>query len=160
MANNLMGSLSGLSFSKGAIAGGVATIPMTLFLLIAHRMLPEWQQYALPPERITTEVAKKTGIPKPAKEESQAGSLVAHFGYGASMGSLYSTFGKRIPGPSLLKGMIFGVGVWAASYLGWLPALKIDESAYNEPAQRNLMMIVAHLIWGGVLGIISGRLGD
>ena len=43
----------------GALAGVIATVPMTLFMLLMHRLLPKWQQYALPPERITTRLAKR-----------------------------------------------------------------------------------------------------
>jgi uncharacterized membrane protein YagU involved in acid resistance len=57
-----------------------------------------------------------------------------------------------------LKGALFGVGVWAASYLGWLPAAGILRPATREPAGRNAMMIASHAVWGASLAVISERL--
>ena len=32
----------------GSVAGLIATIPMTLFMLLMQQVLPKWQKYALP----------------------------------------------------------------------------------------------------------------
>ena len=51
-------------FGIGSVAGIIATIPMTLFMLLMQQLLPKWQQYALPPERITTALAKRAEVGK------------------------------------------------------------------------------------------------
>ena len=43
---------------------------------------------------------------------------------------------------------MFGLGVWAASYLGWIPGLRILEPATQHPAHRTALMLMAHVIWG------------
>ncbi|GER87739.1 membrane protein [Dictyobacter vulcani] len=141
----------------GAAAGGIATIPMSLFMLAAHKFLPDWQKDALPPEKVTGEVAERANIDlnKPALLGT---TLTAHLGYGASMGSLYITFASKLKLPPLLKGSLFGVGVWAASYMGWLPAGKFLAAGTNETQERNMLMIIAHLIWGGVTGVVADQL--
>ncbi|GCE26379.1 membrane protein [Dictyobacter alpinus] len=141
----------------GAVAGGIATIPMTIFMLAAHRFLPAWQKDALPPEKITGEVADRTNMDL-NKPELLGATLTAHLGYGASMGSLYSTFAGKLKLPPLLKGSLFGLGVWAASYMGWLPAGKFLAAGTNETSERNSLMIIAHLIWGGVTGVVADLL--
>jgi hypothetical protein len=45
-----------------------------------------------------------------------------------------------------------GVAIWAGSYLGWLPTVGILTPATRHPWRRNLLMIVAHVIWGVALG--------
>ena len=70
------------------------------------------------------------------------------------MGSMYSTFTRKIQLPAALKGALFGLVVWGVSYLGWMPAAKFPTAASEEPARRNLLMIVAHLIWGAVTGMV------
>jgi hypothetical protein len=44
--------------------------------------------------------------------------------------------------------------VWAASYLGLLPALRLLPPATNHPRHRTALMIAAHLVWGSALGAI------
>ena len=65
---------------------------------------------------------------------------------------------RRTPMAPLVSGMLFAVVVWALSYLGWLPALKILPPAHEHSARRNVFMIAAHLIWGSVMGLAFGFL--
>ena len=44
--------------------------------------------------------------------------------------------------------MVYGLGVWAMSYLGWIPAVRILTPAHRHPLRRNLLMIAAHIVWG------------
>ena len=122
---------------------------MTLAMLAMQRLLPRWQQYALPPEKITEQITRRVKPDKPAnKQERRALSLLFHFGYGAGAGVLYGLLAKRLPLPSLLKGPLYALLLWAGSYLGWLPLMGISQSAPSQPLRRNLLMIVAHLLWG------------
>ncbi len=139
--------LFGLESLVGAVAGSLGTVPMTLFMLAAHRLLPGWQKYALPPEKLTQEVTERANI-ELDKPQLLGASLVAHLGYGASMGSLYNMFARKVELSAVVKGVVFGVAVWAASYLGWLPAANFSEAASEEPTKRNVLMIGAHIIWG------------
>ena len=143
----------------GTIAGLIATLPMTLFLFIIQRLLPRWQQYALPPEKVTEEMAERTDTDKYLDKPRLVGSsIVSHFGYGAAMGALYTTLTQQIKLPPLLKGTLFGIVIWAASYLGWMPLANISVAATKEPIRRNMMMILAHVVWGSVTGVVADRL--
>lgn len=143
----------------GSVAGAIATLPMTLFMLLMQQALPKWQKYALPPERITTQLAKRLKIGKRMDKPQRVGAaLVAHFGYGSNMGMIYAPLARRIPLPPALKGAIFGMLVWGGSYLGIAPAMKLADAAPKQPLQRNTMMIAAHLVWGTALGITEDML--
>ncbi len=143
----------------GAIAGLVATVPMTLFMLAMQRLLPPGQKYALPPEELTREFAQRTDTDQNLSKPQLLGtSIAAHFGYGASTGLIYANVTKRLKWPPLLKGSLFGILIWAASYLGWMPLGRFDAAATNEPPKRNLMMIAAHVIWGAVTGLVNDQL--
>jgi uncharacterized membrane protein YagU involved in acid resistance len=80
-------------------------------------------------------------------------TLAAHFGFGAASGALFSAApsGLRQQYP-VATGVAFGLCVWGASYLGWVPAMRLMPPATRQPAARNFMMIVAHIIWGATLG--------
>jgi putative membrane protein len=153
-----------LPVGKGAVAGTVATIPMTAFMLLMQQALPRWQHYDLPPEKLTDELADRAGAKKHMnKPQKVALALVAHFAYGAAMGTLYSLLMQRgniKTYPFLLKGNIFGLAVWGASYLGLLPAMQMSTTAPKETPHRNLLMIGAHIVWGTVLAVTVHILGD
>ena len=156
---NVLATQSGLSWLKGALAGFIATAPMTVFMLTTQRFLPKGQQYELPPELITKELAHRAHVRwHMSKTQILAATLVSHFAYGAAMGALYSPLDKRLSLPNVVKGVIFGVVVWAGSYLGLLPLMGISESAHSEPVRRNLMMVAAHLVWGSAMGLVANLL--
>lgn len=146
-------------FAKGAAAGFVATAPMTLSMLVGWTLLPKREKYPLPPRLITGKITKQLGIrDRLSEDELVTLTLLSHFGYGALFGSIYALFDQRIPLKSSLKGCWAGLALWAGSYLGWLPALGILQSAMQHPWRRNLLMIVAHIVWGVTLGEVMRKL--
>src|SRR6266702_5711332 len=94
---NVLATQSGLSWLKGALAGFIATAPMTVFMLLTQRFLPKGQQYDLPPEIITKELAHRAHVRQHMdKRQILAATTVSHFGYGAAMGALYGPLSKKI----------------------------------------------------------------
>ena len=144
---------------SGAISGFAATAPMTAAMLLMHRMLPPPQRYALPPRKVTMRFAKAVGVKQEMSEpQRKAATIAAHFGYGAAMGGIYSTFADKVPAPRVVTGIGWGLIVWAASYLGLLPGLGLHESATDHPTERNWLMVIAHVIWGASLGAMTQAL--
>ena len=82
-----------------------------------------------------------------SERNARTSTLTAHFGFGALTGAIFAL----LP-PSRSGGALYGAGVWALSYLGWIPGAGILAPAWRHPLQRNLLMIAAHLVWGTVLG--------
>jgi putative membrane protein len=155
-------SSSDFSFRKllnGAVAGFVATAPMSVSMLTGWMLLPKKEKYPLPPRLITEEITEKLGLEDRMSENEMVGlTIFSHFGYGALFGSLYALFDEKMPLHSSLKGGLAGLALWAGSYLGWLPALGILRSAAQHPWRRNLLMIIAHLVWGVTLGEVTRKL--
>ena len=146
----------GLPVVEGACAGLIATVPMTIFMLAAQRILPQWQQYALPPEKLTDKFARRVGLRKHLdKPQLLLASLVSHLGFGAAGGAIYGPLMRIVPLPSVLKGIVFGLVVWFANYLGWLPAVGMSEAATKQPIHRNALVIAAHVVWGAVTGVVT-----
>jgi hypothetical protein len=133
---------------RGALAGAVATIPMTFVMLQVQSILPrDLKRKPLAPEQITANVEYKAGL-NLDEEAHQSATTVSHFGFGALAGILYALTADRARLNPWLKGPLFGFCVWAVSYLGWLPATGLMPHAKDEPKERNIMMILAHLVWG------------
>ena len=145
----------------GAIGGFIAGAPMGMFMLAVHSFLPKWQQYPLPPLLIVKSLASRVGLKKEMTgQQERISTVVAHFIYSGFVGIFYRPLTKKIALPTLIRGTIFGVLIWGISYLVLVPLLNIprSSSAQEQPLQRNLMMIVAHIIWGVITGEIEEHL--
>jgi uncharacterized membrane protein YagU involved in acid resistance len=162
MRGDLLASDSDLSIRKivkGAAAGLIATAPMSACMLIGWTFLPRREKYPLPPRLITEEIMQRIGIEARMSEDKLVSLTIAsHFGYGALFGAIYALFGARMPLSPSLKGILTGLAVWVGSYLGWLPAMGILRPATRHPWRRNLMMILAHVVWGWTLGVMTQKL--
>lgn len=144
---------------QGALAGALATFPMTVAMVSLYRGLPRSGRHPLPPVQITAEFARRAGARRRlAGRRLVAAALAAHFGYGAATGALYPLILGRARAESRLAGVAYGVGIWTLSYLGWIPALRVLEPATEHPPQRNALMIFAHIVWGAALAQTLRRL--
>lgn len=145
---------------QGTLSGLIATVPMTAAMALMYRLLPARERYPLPPRQVTKQLAKKVGQRElvDTPQEASLATAFGHFGYGAMGGAVYGLTAEPLPLPALLKGPLFGLLVWVLSYLGWLPAFDVLSPATKHPKQRNLLMIAAHLIYGGALALLAARL--
>src|SRR4051812_506015 len=93
----------------GALAGVVATVPMTLVMTKWHRRLPLLQHYPLPPRIITDRLLARAPLPSALVPRPSAGrALAAHFAFGAAAGSLYGCLSPAIRnGHPLRTGVAF-----------------------------------------------------
>jgi uncharacterized membrane protein YagU involved in acid resistance len=140
----------------GAAAGLAATAPMTLLMLAICRSLPKTERYALPPEEIVDSLAEKAHLHEwmtPGRR--RAVTLLSHFGYGAAAGMLYSALTRPGAKQPAARGVLYGLAVWATSYLGWLPAMDVLKPATEHPPRRSAMMISSHLLWGAYMGLLT-----
>lgn len=144
---------------RGAVSGAVATLFHSAVMFALHPRLPRARRQPLPPTEITAVVADRAGVPMPRRRVAlTVATTVSHFGYGAAAGALYAPIAGRGRRRRTLAGIGYGLAVWAVSYLGWIPALRILPPATQQPRQHNLMMILAHVAWGAALALAYDRL--
>jgi uncharacterized membrane protein YagU involved in acid resistance len=142
----------------GAVGGAAAAGPMAAYMKAFRQLAPSTRWQSLPPRQIVTRLARRAGLARMWNgRERDAATALGHVGYSVAAGALYPLARPLLPGPTLLKGSLFGVGLWGASYLGWLPAAGILRPATREPAGRNLMMISAHVLWGATTALVCER---
>lgn len=133
---------------QNAIWSGIlATGPMTMALIQMQSTLKMPREKALPPAALTTDILKpaQSHLPNARRVDT---SLISHFGFSVACALVYSMFDQKINLSPRNKGSLFGLGVWAASYLGWVPALDFRPAAKNVAPKRNIQMIAAHFVWG------------
>ena len=137
----------------GAVAGAAATLPMTMAMERLHERLPGEPPRPLPPREITEGIASQAGMQGELRErEKEALTLAGHFGYGAACGALFGLVAPRNPVAAVMSGVAFGATVWAASYLGWLPATGVRHHPKHDPPARTGLMIAAHIVYGAATG--------
>jgi hypothetical protein len=142
----------------GAAAGAVATIPMTVVMESLHQGLQGEPPRPLPPREIAEAAVVKAGVSRTLSERDiEDLTLAGHFGYGALCGAVFGLVAPRHPGAAVGAGVVFGLGVWAGSYLGWLPGVGLRHHPRYDPVARSALMIGAHAVWGGVVGVLLGQ---
>lgn len=107
---------------SGALAGLAATMAMTMAMSRLHALLDSRERYPLPPREIIEQTGSADG-----EDKARAGTLTAHFGFGALTGVTFAFLPASKAG-----GMLYGVAVWAFSYLGWIPAAQILAPAWRR----------------------------
>ena len=158
----------GAAALTGALAGLAAALPMATVMIGLHRLMPRRKAdpvepyRALPPKQISGVLAERAGAPEVMRAGPRwdLATWAGHLGYGAATGGLYPLTIGRMRLPTAARGMLFALIVWAASYLGWLPAANILPPATEQPARRNAVMILSHMVWGGLLASLAEEIAQ
>ena len=143
----------------GAFGGVVGTAGMSAFMLAAGKAGLMGEQ---PPDKIAGAALDAADIHANTEEEQDALATLLHFCFGISCGTLFGGLHRRLPFrlPAVLHGMFFAFLIWATSYQGWIPALGIMPPASRDRPRRPITMILAHLIYGAILGNVVARRGE
>ena len=120
---------------------------MTAVMNRLHRRLPRRQRYPLPPREIIDVMA---GPARLTEHQMRTATTGAHFAYGALTGAGLAALRSR---PATAEGAAYGLAIWAGSYFGWIPAAGVLKPAGRHPAERNALMILAHLVWGAATAL-------
>src|ERR1051325_4161512 len=126
----------------GAVAGAGATFLMQGMMMGSGKLIPRSRPpiKQAPGEFMVEKAHLPEAIPKPV-----AKSL--HLGYGTTSGMLYAAMRPR-GGSALLDGTLLGLGVWAAGYLGWLPAAGLMPPITEHEPKQIVVPIVQHALFG------------
>jgi uncharacterized membrane protein YagU involved in acid resistance len=144
----------------GSTSGFLATFPMTATMNFLHKYLVFYDQHNPPPKKFALRVARRIGICAPLykRKKRKILSFVSHYSYGAGTGAIYPILSKKIPMHPAVTGSLYCLLVWAAGYLGWLPATGLWNPT-RESKGRRISMLTAHIVWGGAsLGLIYSAL--
>jgi len=142
---------------RGIRTGTLATVAMSAVMLAAKRVGLTGE---LPPMTITDAAADKMPVGfRPPERDRGALASVMHFAFGGLAGGLYGILAKDVVRvvPGALLGILFASGIYAVSYLGWVPALSILPPAHRDRPGRVGTMLVAHWAYGALLGALTAR---
>lgn len=151
--------LHGHNVMRGAAAGLAATIPMTIVMEALRAALPAERHRRMPPREIVDRAIEKTiETTGDDAELDRADRVVVtaagHLAFGSVAGAIYgAAVGSRRS--SVLMGIAYGLGVWAAAYGVGLPSLGLHPAASRDTKDRNEVLIASHAAWGAVLGTLT-----
>lgn len=144
------------TLGAGAVAGSLATGAMSAVMFGAKRL---GLMGEMPPEKITARFLDRLGWTSRSGPSQDLFATIVHVGFGSAAGSVFAILERRFrpPAPPVLAGVVFATGVWLVSYQGWVPALGIMAPPSRDRPGRPQSMLVAHLVFGAVLGALLGR---
>lgn len=138
--------------AQGAAAGLLATVALHAVRTASQKQLPATmapirqdpgefmvqRAEALLPDEL------RERVPEAAETAAARGLAM---GYGATSGALYAAL--RPAGRStVIEGLPLGLAVWAAGYLGWLPAAGLLPPLTEQAPAEVFGPVVRHALWG------------
>jgi hypothetical protein len=155
-----MGAMRGLvragrrRLVAGVVAGLLATLIMSAFMEWARRS--RWLRKH-PPEEITERALQRIGasVSEPLKDTT---ATAAHLAFGVGAGAGYGL----LPAPRrrclrVVAGVGYGLGIWAISYAGWAPAVRLMPSPTEDRTESQAAILASHVVYGAVLGATFRR---
>ena len=139
--------------SKGIMAGFVATIVLTVLMLLKNMMgiMPELD----PVKMMADMAAQKLGM-----EPNLAVGWVMHFMIGSvAWGGAFAVLNDILPAKTQRqKGMLFGIAAWIMMMIGPMPMSGAGLFGLNIGPMAPVMTFVLHIIFGVVLGAVYTKL--
>jgi hypothetical protein len=138
----------------GATAGLGATVAMQGMRTASQKLAPSAQAPIRedPGGFMVKQAASK--LPDESRQRipeaaTSAASSLLHFGYGATAGVLYGALQHGSP-DVWRDGLLLGLGVWAAGYLGWLPGTGLMPPVTEQRPAQVLVPVLQHIFFGVV----------
>ena len=137
--------------TQGLISGTIATLGMSLPFYIFKKSGLQGEH---PPKRVMQGLIKAIGE-TPDEPKLSVLTAVGHLGFGMLAGSLFAAVREKLGSkrqPALV-GAAYGLGIWALSYKGVVPALRFMPPPEKDRPGRVFSNVLAHLVYGSLLGI-------
>ncbi len=146
--------MSGLRQAVGGTLGGVIGSMVMAVPVFAARS--SGLMGTPPPERIVEGLLDRAGVRLDAEAEDRL-AVVAHLGFGATAGALYGVAAPRVRSmtTAVAMGLIYATGIYAVSYAGWVPALRLLPPPDRDDPSRQVAMLLAHWMYGTTLAIAT-----
>ena len=142
----------------GAVAGALATIPMSAFMLGAQK---SGNLGELPPRLMSSVALGAIGKRDTSKTVDDLVAAELHLDIGVLAGAIFGivTCRTSIPVHRAVQGTLFGLMVWVAAYKGAMPMLKVMPPPERDRPDRPIAMILSHVVFGASLGWLVNRKG-
>jgi len=112
----------------GAAAGVAATVQWTIVMETLHERLQGKSSGRCRHVKSRRRSPSSSAVHGDLSErDMQNLTLAFHVGYAALTARSFSTIAPRRTATGAVSGALFGLGVWATSYVGWLPVSGVRQ---------------------------------
>lgn len=132
-------------FWRGAAAGAVATLVMSIVMIAGYAFGP---RILVPFSLLTTLVARVIGNTGPA---AFAIAIPLHFAYGALWAACAAVESDRM---TWRRGVVVGLGIWLIMAIFLLPLAGADVFTLATKATVWIFSLALHVIYGATFGAI------
>jgi hypothetical protein len=149
-----------VAVSVGGMMGGLLGAAAIEKAIGLSRKLPEPlhmpELKGNPAEYVVSKVEKLSGGPLPPESHARA-VKASPWIYGLAWAGALAGFARPLrmykPLNAALAGAALGTLVWAADYLGWLPAAGLTKPITRQQPSRLASSLVGHVLFGVVAAI-------
>ena len=137
---------------RAAVAGLVGTAAMTALLLVEPSI-------GLPKIAMGQVLSTSLGLTTAHLTIGPGLGWGLHFVIGMVLGVVYAAaFDRRLPGPSVVRGMLYGAGVFVVAQVAFMPL--VGGGLFSRGDMELLAgSLLGHLLYGGVIGWSYGMPG-
>lgn len=164
--------------ARGLLAGALGTAAMTAWQELSTRLrhsgqddaagqseqeaAPQrepdpWEQASVPAQVARKLILRLTGRDVPP-DKIGALTNVVHWGYGVGWGAVFGLTAGAGRSAMIRRGLVFGTGVWGASYVLLVP-LGFYEPPWRYTPEELAMDLSYHLAYGGGVGAAYAVVG-
>ncbi len=146
---------------KGAAAGALGTLVLTLAMQNAHLLLWDRDEddaeasvassvasAADPTERLVEKVASGVFERELSPDARQTLGIGIHWGYGTLWGVAYGLIQASVHLPSWVHGTMLGLAVWMIGPMGLVPAMKLASRPAVRSTSARVLSIFLHVLYG------------
>jgi len=137
------------AIGKGIVAGFVATVVLSAIMVMKQTMgvMPQLDPIGM--------IAAMAGTHNPAI------GWIGHFVIGSvAWGVGFAIVSPFLPGPFVVRGVIFGVGAWLMMMLVAMPMAGLGLFGLALGMMAPIVTLVLHVVFGLVLGGVYGALNE
>jgi uncharacterized membrane protein YagU involved in acid resistance len=141
-----------MNLSRAAIAGLLGTAAMTALLLVEPSI-------GLPKIAMGQVLSTSLGLTTAHLSIGPALGWALHFLIGMALAVIYAAaFDRRLPGPAVVRGMIYGALVFVVAQVVFMPL--VGGGIFSRGDSELLAgSLLGHLLYGGVIGWTYGVSG-
>jgi uncharacterized membrane protein YagU involved in acid resistance len=138
-----------MNTGRAAAAGLIGTGVMTALLLVEPSV-------GLPKIAMGQVLSTSLGLASAHSATGPALGWLLHFGIGTLLALIYAgVFDRRFPGPPLMRGLLYGILVFVAAQLVFMPLVGGGVFSHGDP-ELLAGSLLGHLVYGGLTGWIYG----
>ena len=139
-------------FAAGALGGLAASFAMGQF----YSLFQKFESSALPDQedstvQLASAMAQSIFHHRLTPEQKEIAGPAVHYGFGASVASLYGIAAEFAPPVRAGWGMAFGAAVWLGAHVIVVPALGFSPPISESTPGKEATELGGHLVYGAVV---------